>query len=469
METTTMTPETCRRMFVLLASAAVCLSAACGCARNTADRRADHATRYVDELSARTAAVLSTSSELTLDDCVRIALDNNLALKSKEINSRLAALERQAAFSAFLPTIELEADYVDSDHQQAVWTGSGYLPMSDKAVTRLAVTAAQPVFLPRAWLFYSMRKNSEDIARLVEERAREIVTLRVTSAYFACLSFDRATPALETAAAQARSLAGELRALEREGLVMRSDLARAEALLAAREAELASNRRAAVGARAALLNEMGLAPLAPVTLGEPAPLARDARELPDQILAAMRNRPELYAADRAVEASDTAVRAAIADFLPSLLLVGSYTSSTDGYLRYSDLWSGGVRGVLTVFDGFSNVARYRAARAGREEAYLRREEACVSVMLEVLYARLQSENASESARVAEARLAAAESALAEAEALAREDMVAQSARLDSLAERDAAQAQAAVARYREQVARATLADVIGKPREEKRR
>lgn len=443
------------------AAACVLAAFAAGCAHRVGDERSRHAAAFSEELEARTTAALSTSSELTLEDCVRIAMENNLAMKARQIRSRLASLERQAAFSAFLPTIELGFDYSETDHQQAVWTGSGYVAMSDKAVTRASVVAMQPVFLPSAWLMYSMRKNHEEIALLVEQRTRQLITLRVTSAYFASLAHEGITPALEAGVRQARALVGEMRALEREGLAMRSDREKAEALLAAREADVAVNRRAVIASRIALLDAMGLAPRGDLRLSVPAYMPADGRELPEQILAAMHNRLELHVADKAVERSDAGVRAAIADFLPSLFLVGSYDSSTDGYLRYSDLWTGGVRGVLTVFDGFENVARYRVARAMREEAFARREEQCMAVMLEVLYARLQAENAAEALRVAQANAKAAESALMEIEARAREDIATQSARMDAMAARDAAAAGLTVARYRQQVTFATLRDVTG--------
>jgi outer membrane protein TolC len=172
-------------------------------------------------------------------------------------------------------------------------------------------------------------------------------------------------------------------------------------------------------------------------------------------------RPELRAADRAVDLRRDEVRMAVAAFLPDVFATLAGVSSSDSYLVHPDVYSLGLMGVMTVFDGFRNVGEYRAAKVREEAELLDRERTALAVILEVVEAHRQAAEAAADRRLAEAALRAAERKLKETESRFREGMARESDRLAAIAARDRARAGHRVASFRERVARATLRDVTG--------
>lgn len=149
------------------------------------------------------------------------------------------------------------------------------------------------------------------------------------------------------AAVQADALADEtdllnrVRLLASSGIRPPSDLFQQQAAVAARERALVGARRSETLATAALAGLLGLDPLSPIVVEAPAvadtvallnpPSARDLyRDLVDR---ALRAHPDLGGLRASVEAGEIAVRAALAERLPTVALFASagsnFTSAAD--------------------------------------------------------------------------------------------------------------------------------------------
>jgi len=439
--------------------------ALCGCSVDFAKMRDEHARSFGAEMDRRTANALGADGTVGLGDCVTIALANNLDVKSAEIQQRLATLDRQIAFASFLPQVDVDWSYNETHRPGIRKTANGDVQMSDRFVTDYGVSAQLPLFMPQTWFLYAAREKGEEISRYVKRRTEQLITLRVVALYYACLSQEELRRHLESSVQESQALLKEITALEREGLVLSCDRAAVEAMALARQKALDDNLRNERDLKAQLLETMGLSPLAEVTLqGEPA-LESPAGELADQVLEALLRRPELAVADRTIEIRKDELRMAIADFLPVISGYTSVSRSSDSFLKYATTWAYGASAVLTVFDGFANIYRYQEARERQTEAFIERERLCLSIMLEVLTARHQADEAASSMAVAAKQRQAAEAKLKVIEAQWREGLIDTSERLDALAMRDGAVAQESAARYRQQVAWATLMDVQGHTKE----
>ena len=435
-----------------------------GCRTNFEKMRHDHAETFPSELEEKTAAILAHGSELGLDDCIRIALKNNLSLKSAEIQRRLAGLDKNIAFSAFLPQIQVEYSWHRTDNLQMIKAGGHYTAMSDQRVENFTVAAQQPIFVPSAWLIYSMRQKGEDISELVLERTRQMIQLQVAYLYYAHLSRSELAAWLEDEVAQAEALLKQVSALEREGLETRANLLNVEALLQARRNGVKENRRLEKQTRAELLETMGLYPFAELTLKREAPLSIVEQTLEEDVLEALLNRPELGIADRTITVNKEQARLAIAAFLPQVMGVGAFNYTSDSHLRYSGLWSHGISAVLMSLNGFRTVFEYQAARKRGEDGFVQREQTCMAIMIEALKARLSLDAASDELALSEKALLAAAESFREAEALEREGWIDTAARIERMAARDAARARVALARFQEQVSTAAALGVLGRSR-----
>ena len=424
--------------------------------------RREHAESYRQQLAEKTTETLDGNASLTLDDCVRIALENNLEVRSADLESRIARLDRRVAFANFLPTVSLNYQENHFDPALIRSIGGFTAPMSDKRVREVSWDIQMSIFNPATWFLYSMHTRGAEIADIVTEYTRQLTVLDVTAGYFNCLSLSEYERALDSQVKAAAALQRELEALRDEGLVSQWQADQAGVILLARQMERDRIQRAGVQAQADLLTAMGLSPLADISLRADASVEPVAGSLEELVSEALLCHPNLRISDRTVAIEKEAVKVAFASFLPVLQGFATRMDSSDSFLMYSNYWVGGLAGTLSVFNGFANINEYKAARARREEAFLQREQASLAIILEVLRAHLNLRTAAQESMWARQNLKVATAKLAEAQQRWEEGLVNASELLDLSAQRDSAAMQAINAGYRYQVSTATLRNVIGK-------
>ena len=428
--------------------------------------RVDHAGSFPGQLDEKTARILP-DAPIALSECIDIALANNLDLQALEIQKRLASLDRKVAFGNFLPNIGLRFSFSATDNPQLRQTASGPVQLSDQQLANVAINLQQPIFLPQAWYLYDMRRKGEDISNLILQRTRQLIALQVTSLYFAGLTLKEAEDYLETATWSAEALLKETKAFEREGLVMPSQSREVETLLLESRITLKNIRRISTEYRANLLETMGLSPFGNIQLKREIPFSTaPQRDITEDVLEALINRLELHIDDRTLEIRKQEIRNAIAAFLPRIVGLGGFSSSSDSFLTYSNVWSYGVSATLSIFDGFQDLFGYRAAREREKEAFIEREQTCMMIMLEVLKARNRAEQAADQLQVATLSSETAEESFREAEAQWNEGLLQISEILEAVKNRDQARFIVTVAQYQQQVALATLDDVLGRTKKE---
>jgi len=433
-----------------------------GCATTDFNQtRSRHAEEFPNELAQKSQDLVKADGPLDLDACINIALENNLDIKVAEIKGRLATIDRKIAFSYFLPYVDAQVTRVNNDEQQLMKFGSGAFAMADQNITQAVMSAQFAVFNPQTWFLYSAYKKGEDIHGLVTERVRQAIRLQVTALYMACLSQETSGKALTASIEQARALVKQMEAFHREGLILKSDLDAAKVYLISQENNLLNNQRLQKSTKAELMEAMGLSPLADITLkGAPSLEVAD-EELIGQIYKALINRPEMKISDRNIAVREDAVKIAIAGFFPVVGLFTEYTYNSNSHYVYENIWSYGVSGVLTVFDGFANIQEYKAAKQEREQAMVEREQQCLKIMLEVIKARDLLDKAKDMKNLLSKEAEASAEALREIQAQWEEGLVTSSDRLKAVSRNAAAEANLALADYQYQVAAASMIDIMG--------
>lgn len=424
--------------------------------------RQEQTDRLRTELQDRTIAHLEARGPIGIDACIAIALQHNLAVRTATLQERIAGLQRSVALSGFLPQVDFEATQYWMRFQPTGQLGPLEAPISDRRIRESLLTVQQPVFVPYTWFMYSMFRTGEEIRQLTTRRTRQQIALQTIGLYFRCLALERSAAALETARDQAETLLFEVRQARAQELVPASALPEAEALLQTRSVLLADTRRRHAQAIAELLEAMGLDPLGQISLQPIGTIAPPDSPLEELVLEALLNRPETQIQDRAVAIERDKVKLAITRFLPRISLFGSLSHTSDSFVRYQTQWVGGVDGVVSLFSGFADYNAYKAARARARSACLRREQACLMVMLQVQQAWRTCHSAVENRRAAELLLQARTERLREDTARWRQGLLAPSEHLESMARCDEARARADQARFSANVAAATLLDVLGR-------
>jgi len=446
---------------LLLASLAAVMLTGCQSFDGEKIRR-DHADSYQEELAQKTAEALKSGQALTLDDCIRIALENSLEVRSAQIQQRIAKLERRTAFANFLPTVDLGYQYTNFDPQIVMKIGGFETPRSDKRVREVTWNIQMSVFNPATWFLYSMHSRGAEIAELVTEYTKQMTVLQVTASYFYCLSLGEYERVLDSQLKAAEALKTELEAFHAEGLASAWQAGQARILMLSHRIERDQTHRAYIQAEADLLTTMGLSPLAEVSLEAETFLRPVTGSLEDLVSEALLGHPQLRISDRTVAIEREAVKTAFANFLPVLMGFASHTDTSDSFLKYSNYWAGGLAGTLSVFNGFANINEYKAARERREESFLEREQASLAVMLAVIKAHLNLDTAAQEMQLAEENLKVVSAELVELQQKWQEGLVDSSELLDVTAQGDRARMQTINARFQYQVSAATLLNVMGK-------
>lgn len=422
--------------------------------------RKQQTAEFYSRQEKQTAQNLEPGVPVSLDRCIDIALGNNLDGQIAAVQSRIATLDRESAFGNFLPRIEVSYSFTDLDNPPMRKAGETFVQASDPSISRTQVVAQMPIFVPQAWFAYDMFRKNEDIHNLIRRRTEQLIRLNVTARYYACLAAMQNSRNLDSAIREAEKLVRDAKAFEREGMIQASQRARAEALLIARQNALADNERALRLEKSGLLSSIGLSPLGDIAPVEPELISADMLPLEDQIYSAMLNRLELHISDHEMALRKQQTRMAIAAFLPNILGIGSFTHDSDSFLKFADTWSFGISGFLTLFDGFQNVFQYRISKEREKEAFTRREQACMMIMLEVIRARTKVDEIEDQLQLVNKNLEAAQEVSKENNALWREGLISLSVYMQSISELDKAMSQVTILHYQNQIALATLLDVM---------
>lgn len=117
---------------------------------------------------------------LSLDECIDLALKNNSQIKLKEIEAKIAKIDKKISFGNFLPRISAMYSISELDRYVSATIpapdvtigvlGGITLPslpvtltsrMVDKDFKNYALTAQLPIFVPATWFLYSAREKEK--------------------------------------------------------------------------------------------------------------------------------------------------------------------------------------------------------------------------------------------------------------------------------------------------------------------
>ena len=417
---------------------------------------------YRQSLAEKTEIILADNQSFGLEDCIQIALQNNLTIRAAEIQARISKLERKVAFSRFLPTVNINYNYTRWDSQPKIRFGADAVAMHDQRIRDITWQIQTSIFDPSTWFIYSMHQRGEEIAELVTEYTMQIMVLRVTVMYFHCLTLQEVEKALESQLAAAAALEKEVQAFYEEGLASQWQVKQAQVLVLGRRTGLHRTENALSQAKADLLTAMGLSPFADISLSIETPLKAPEEALEVLVTEALLSHPQLKIADRDIAIEKEKVKVAIAGFLPRLVGFANRTHSSDSFMVYPNYWTYGLMGTVSLFNGFANINEYKAAKERQKEAFIQREEASATLMLEVVKAYLNLENAREEMALANKSFDMVSAHFAEVEQQWQEGLVNYSELVSTLAKKDEAQMSVMGARFQFQVSTATLFNVMGK-------
>lgn len=334
------------------------------------------------------------SMNLTLEDAIQLALQNNNTIRAQEAEVESAKGTVISGFSGFLPKIEGRLSYYLGEKGYGIQTtipansfGPGFPPtdlttgFNSESFTydyTVNLTLTQPLFAGgKIWNGYKMSVLTKEIQ---DERLRQTkndVTFQVTDTFYRVLL---AKSFLEVAK-EAKALTDEhlrvARVRYKAGEATEYEVLRAEVESANLDSQLIRAENAVNLALLALKNIIGLNEKDEVNIiGELVPFDFD-KTLEECLSIAKSNRPEKIQIEYQKKLTEHNYKLAIGNYIPNLALVGNYQSLTNKdntarlFSKPEDKWfeSYSLMLVLSVpiFDGLYNYGKIQEAKWGKRK------------------------------------------------------------------------------------------------------
>ena len=345
--------------------------------------------RRVLTFSAAVAALAFTGAaygaggdgRMSLEDCVRTALDNNEESERADAKIEEAAAARKIARGRFGPMLMWEAGiqrWAEPVEIDFAVPGVGMPPIAmevqEATTMQMSFTAAQPV--TSLWAIYEgyqAAKLGEDAARVEARTVGQDVEKKVADAYFQALMAEKFVEISGLSAELIAAHVKRAKSLYDNELIAKNNVLEAQVRLAQAQADHIKARGAMSLARSNLAFQMGLPAdqeIAPQRIEPTAEPAAAIRPLADPDADNM-ERPEVAAARLRAQQAEAGYRAAWALMLPQVNLLASAQYAKGSSFQQEAAYFVGAQATWTFWEWGSTYygidqakARMRQARSG---------------------------------------------------------------------------------------------------------
>lgn len=363
-------------------------------------------------------------SALTLQDSIRIALQNSRSLRSVLQDERKANARVREAKGAGLPQLDVSANYRRLDRVpkakfpsfdpvtgtftfneieiQPIDSGTATVSLSQlvdiSGVVRTATDAAS---------LYSR------IANLDVQRTRNEVVLQVKQAFYDVLRAQELVKVAEEALQNAEVRRRLAQAAVDTGVSPKLDVMRADAAVAAAQQAVITARNALQLAKSAFNNVLGRRVDEPVELLPVEEQVPEPADFNQYLQEALAKRPEMIQANLGISLAEKQITAAKRDQLPTVVVRGQwdFNLKTSTFQPRESSFTTIAAVQFKIWDSGQTQGRVEQARADVDKAKITIENVREGIALEVRNAYLGLQEAREKVSAAEKGLQAATESL----------------------------------------------------------
>lgn len=344
------------------------------------------------DVADTTAVALAPDWWRAFNDPALDALETRALAANQDLRAALARVEQACALagvarSAYLPSLAADPSLT---RERSSRNAPNALPDSPATTHRLSLDLSWELDLfGRVRRLNQSARADLDAAGATFAAARLSLTAEVATTHFTLRALDRELGIVTQTTAVRRDTLQLIQARVRQGTADDVALARAEAELAATEADaaaLAIRRSATQNALAVLLGEPAPSSsgLSALDSQLPPPPPAIPAGLPGDLLT---RRPDIAAAERSLAAASARIGVAKSAFFPAIALTGAggYASADISDLTKPDsrLWSFGPSLYLPLFQGGRNRANLARSRAVYDEAAAKYQQSVLVALREV--------------------------------------------------------------------------------------
>jgi len=325
-----------------------------------------------------------TGKLLTIEDAVRIGLDNHPRIKSasERIGSQQAILGQQTA--AYYPTISLSNQYRTSQSS----TNGGNDHAADAFSSQASFNLTLYNFGKREGNVQAARETL-DASKQDYGTTTQDTVLSIKQSYYVYLASQALVKVRQDTVRNRELLVRQARGFYEVGTRARIDVARAEANLYTARADLIASENGVKIAWVTLRNAMGSPRLPEQPVAEDSPEVELSMNLAGARNAAFEARTELKSFDAQRRASDQLIAVARRGHLPDIIFDSSYgrrhVSDQTGLNTFplQPTWSVQLSFNIPIFDGFRTTNRVEETLHNYYNVKAQEEDRRQSIALEV--------------------------------------------------------------------------------------
>jgi outer membrane protein TolC len=348
-----------------------------------------------------------TGKLLTIEDAVRIGLDNHPRIKSanERIGSQQAVLGQQMA--AYYPTINLSNSYRTSQSS----TNGGADSASESFSSQASFNLTLYNFGKREGNVQASRETLEATKQDYTTTTQDIV-LAIKQAYYVYLGAQALVKVRQETVRSRELLVKQAQGFYEVGTRAKIDVARAEANLYTARADLIVTENAVKIAWVTLRNAMGLPRLPEQPVAEDSPEVEFSMNLAGARNVAFDTRSELKSFDALRRASDQLIAVARRSHLPDMIFDSSYgrrhvSNDASNTFPLQPTWSVGLSFNIPIFDGFRTTNRVEETLHNYFNVKAQEEDRRQQIALEVEQSYLRVVETQERIKANESAAAAA--------------------------------------------------------------
>jgi len=366
-------------------------------------------------------------SSLTLQQAVQKALVTSPRVNAAQSQVEASEARLAGVRSGLFPKLDVIEEFSRTNNpvgafsaklNQGTFTRADFDPSvlnSPNALNNFATTFS--VTLPlfdsgQTWIGLGQAGLDKRAAAMAATRTRQEVIAETVIAYTGVQVAQERLRVVEQALDTARANMKLVRSRLESGLVVKSDLLRAEVRVAELEQAQVEGQSQVEIAAAALNAAMGLPVEMAFRLATPLEVGPEVQEtLEIWTRRALEQRPDIEQVKSRERIAADEVSKSKAAHLPSLHLLGNYQINSEDFSDTAESYGVGAAVRFNLFNGYNIQAKVEEARSGLRHAQAMARQMELSVTMETKQAFLQAQSSWQRIRVARAAVSQAEEGL----------------------------------------------------------
>jgi outer membrane protein TolC len=370
--------------------------------------------------SAQVSPLVPGTVPITLLDAINRGLRYNLGLYTSQTSQQTVQAARLRALANLLPNLEARAADTMQQVNLAVY-GIPLPPGTPQIVGPFNVVDARalvttPILNLQLLNKFRAANSNVDAAQFNYKDARELVVVAVGLGYVQALAAESRVEAIQAQVTTSQALYEQAKDQLQAGVTPAIDVLRAQVELQAQQERLVTAKNTLDIQKLQLARIIGLPVAQSYTLAQKIPFTPvPPLTLEDAIARALRDRPDLKAAEARVRAAEYSLRAAQSEHLPTLGVNADYGTLGRNFGNAHGTFTAAAALTVPIFEGGRIRSDIDAAQSVLNQRKAEVEDLRGRIEYEVRATFLNLDAAAEQVRVAQSSLNLAKETLSQAQ------------------------------------------------------